>query len=165
MVKKAGALANNVEFEKNIAKQTAEKINNLIPVIYAVDPLLIPIAYRWKCQINENSKYPAFNNTFPEMNHNEIEGWEDDKMREKFFPILLSDLAVDKLYAKRDSAFKNLLTENNVEYLEFFAEDANIITKFFTLIFLGDMVSYYLAILRDTNPTSIDFIDYLKKSI
>ena len=165
MVKKAGALANNVDFERNLAKQTAAKIDNLIPIIYSVDPLLSAIAYRWKCQINENSKYPAFNNTFPEMNHNEIEGWEDIEMRTNFFPIFLSDLNTNHLYAKRVTAFKNLLNKNESEYLEFFAEGKNNLTKFFTLIFLGDMVSYYLAILRDTNPTSIDFIDYLKKSI
>ncbi len=165
MVKKAGALANNVDFERNLAKQTAAKLNNLIPIIYSVDPLLSAIAYRWKCQINENSKYPAFNNIFPEMNHNEIEGWEDVQMKKKFFPIFLSNLNIKNLYAKRASAFKNLLKKNEIEYLEFFAEGKNNLTKFFTLIFLGDMVSYYLAILRDTNPTSIDFIDYLKKSI
>ena len=165
MVKKAGALANNVDFERNLAKQTAAKIDNLIPIIYSVDPLLTAIAYRWKCQINENSKYPAFNNKFPEMNHNEIEGWEDVQMRTKFFPLFLSDLETNHLYTKRVSAFKNLLNKNDIEYLEFFAEGKNNLTKFFTLIFLGDMVSYYLAILRDTNPTSIDFIDYLKKSI
>lgn len=165
MVKKAGALANNVDFEKNLAKQTATKINNLIPVIYSVDPALAPIAYRWKCQINENSKYPAFSNVFPEMNHNEIEGWEDAKMRDKFFPIFLSDLKSNNLYQKRVKAFKNLLIKNNVEYSEFYSEGNSILTKFFVLIFLGDMISYYLAILRDTNPTSIDFIDYLKKSI
>ena len=33
-------------------------------------------AYRWKCELNENAKLPAFSNTLPELDHNEIAGWE-----------------------------------------------------------------------------------------
>ena len=35
-----------------------------------------PVAYRWKTQINENAKLPAFSHELPEVDHNEIAGWE-----------------------------------------------------------------------------------------
>src|SRR6202043_1772017 len=38
--------------------------------------LTTPIAYRWKTQINENAKQMAFASELPEIDHNEIIGWE-----------------------------------------------------------------------------------------
>ena len=43
-------------------------------MIYGAD-LTTPVAYRWKCQINENAKLPAFFSELPEVDHNEIVGW------------------------------------------------------------------------------------------
>src|SRR6187200_993726 len=40
-------------------------------VIYGSD-LTAPVAHRWKTQINENAKQPAFHSGLPEADHNEI---------------------------------------------------------------------------------------------
>jgi len=71
----------------------------------------------------------------------------------------------DEVYEKRLTAFKKLLTKQGIEYLEFFADGDNSMVRLFSLIYLGDMISYYLAIINDTNPTSIKFIDFLKENI
>src|SRR3954454_24214826 len=54
-----------------------------------------PVAYRWKTQLNENAKVPAFANELPELDHNEIVGWEGgdpgDGGDPRFSAIFLAD--------------------------------------------------------------------------
>ena len=56
------------------ARKIAAEIGDATPVIYGSD-VTAPVAYRWKTQVNENAKMPAFSATLPEADHNEIEGW------------------------------------------------------------------------------------------
>jgi len=163
--KKAAAICKANQQELNIAKSSAAKIAGKIPMIYSSSPDLAALAYRWKCQINENAKYPAFFHTLPEMNHNEIEGWEHLKLNNIFIPIFLKRLNELDQYNKRLIAFKKILNEKKVEYLEFLAEGESLMEQIFSLIYLGDMISYYLAILEETDPTKINYIDFLKKEI
>ena len=65
---------NPIDFEKE-GKILAEKIRNHIPVIYASDRNL-SVAYNWKIKLNESGKIPAFYNVFPELSHNEINGFD-----------------------------------------------------------------------------------------
>ncbi len=162
---KAAAICIDATQEKNIAKSAAVAIMNKIPIIYAVNPTMAALAYRWKCQINENAKYPAFCHSFPEMNHNEIEGWETLHFEKQFIPIFLTDFQEKKMYSERHLAFKQLMAEKNIACLEFYCEGETLIEKYFSLIYLGDIVSYYLGILAEVDPTSIKFIDYLKEKI
>ena len=164
LVQKAGAISYNKEFKENLAKISAEKMNNKIPIFYAEQPELFPLAYRWKCQVNENAKYPAFCNNFPELSHNEIEGWESSISQSNFIPVFLQRLSTQKEYAKHINAFKELMANNGVDYLEFFVEGETVIEEIFSLIYLGDMISFYLAILQNTDPTPISFINFIKSS-
>jgi glucose/mannose-6-phosphate isomerase len=165
LMMKAGALSVDLNADYNLSKQAAKEINGKIPLIYSSNPSLSPVAYRWKCQINENAKYPAFFHTFPEMNHNEIEAWENKHFNKGFIPIFLSDLEETADYKKRITFFKNLLTRENISYLDFYTEGSSYFEKAFSLIYLGDVISYYLAILQNVNPTTINFIMQLKDSI
>ncbi|HPR18029.1 MAG TPA: SIS domain-containing protein, partial [Candidatus Cloacimonadota bacterium] len=158
-------IAESVPAEMNLAKDTALHLNGKIPVIYSSFPELYPLAYRWKCQINENAKYPAFCHTFSELNHNEIEGWEVQGLEDKFLPIILGLMQEKPQIQKRKNIMKELFQKRNIEFLEFFAEGESLIEQIFSLIYLGDMVSYYLAILREVDPTEIAFINYLKQNI
>ena len=47
-----------------------------VPLIYGCE-LTAPVAYRWKCQVNENAKQHAFEHELPELDHNEIVGWDE----------------------------------------------------------------------------------------
>ena len=57
------------------------------------------------------------------------------------------------------------MTENGIEYLDFFVEGSSDVEKIFSLIYLGDMISYYLAVLNGEDPTRIDFIENFKMNI
>ena len=165
LVKKADALAVETPEESNLAKMISWTLFDKIPLIYSSVPELGPLAYRWKCQINENAKYPAFHHTFSEMNHNEIEGWESRGFEGKFIPIFLQNMNDDKQTKKRIIAFKNILEKLGIEFNEFFTEGDSYIERVFSLIYFGDMLSYYLALLKEVNPTTIEFIMYLKENI
>ncbi len=162
---KAGAVSKGVATDKNIAKQAAQAIDGKIPLIYSANPTLYPVSYRWKCQINENSKYPAFTHTFPEMNHNEIEAWENSPLNNNFIPLFIGNLQEDRNYQKRIDFFKSLMDKENINYLDFYGEGHSQLEKVFSLIYLGDMISFYLAIMQQMNPTTINFIIELKKEI
>lgn len=165
LMMKAGAIAKSVETDFNIAKQAAHSINNKIPLIYSANPSLAPVAYRIKCQINENAKYPAFFHTLPEMNHNEIEAWEDTAFHKQFIPLFISYLHEEECYKKRVRFLQNLFGKEGIDYLDFYAEGENYLEQAFSLIYLGDMISYYLAILRKVDPTKIEYINRLKEAI
>src|SRR6202034_3337994 len=76
--------------EDSLAKQTARGLLGTAPVIAGAG-LTVPIAYRWKTQINENAKQPAFWNELPELDHNEIAGWEGARDAGRFSVVFLDD--------------------------------------------------------------------------
>ena len=60
--------------EDSLPRQLARALHGTVPVIAGAG-LTAPIAYRWKTQLNENAKIPAFAHELPELDHNEIVGW------------------------------------------------------------------------------------------
>ena len=147
--------------DKNDIKRYAGDIFNYIPIIYSDSPKYAPIAYRWKCQINENAKYPAFNSTLPEMLHNEVEGWEHSDLSSKFVPVCIME--GDNI-SKGLKPFQELLDEWELRSYEANAFEGNVLAVMIGLIFYGDLLSYYLAILNEVDPTDIGYIDYIKQN-
>lgn len=154
----------DVEEDDNIAKKFAKKIYKKMPIIYSSNPKLYPLAYRLKCQFNENAKNHAFANAFSEMNHNEIEGWEGMK-NDEVIPIFIRNFEEDERYKKRLEVIQELFKKNNIEFLEIVTQGKTELGKIFSTILMGDLVSFYLAILNKVNPSSIKYIDFLKESI
>ena len=79
--------------EENIARKHAEELIGFIPIIYSSSNFEA-IGYRLKCQFNENSKLHAFHNVIPELNHNEIIGWEtflEKQLNAKLITIVDND--------------------------------------------------------------------------
>jgi len=164
IMQKASSLCFKSPTERNLAKSSAETIYGKTPVIYSSTPLLSSVAYRWKCQINENAKLPAFHHSLPELLHNEIEGWESvSTAKTAYIPILLRLFNDDAKYTKSIDKFQELLTKQGIDFIEFYGDGDNVLCDMFVLIYLGDMISFYLGILNNVDPTSIDFIDFIKK--
>ena len=143
---------------KNIAKQ----IKNTIPVIYSSTPYLRPIAYRYQCQLNENSEIFVHHHYIPEMNHNEIMGI--NKMK-RFSLLWLYDKEYDSRYTKRikitNSLIKNSFKNNLI--IEPFSNFKTEIEKTFFYIVFGDLLSYFLAKERKIDPFPVKRIEELKK--
>jgi glucose/mannose-6-phosphate isomerase len=153
-----------VEFssESNKVVQIAKELIGFVPVIYSSE-FLSSTAYRFKCQLNENSKLHAFHHLIPEMNHNEIIGWES--YREKQFHTKVVYL-IDKDYhpqnLKRFDALKEMLTEQKVQVLTLDSDQASKKVRIMDLIFFSDWISFYVSVLRGFDPSEIDFIHRMK---
>lgn len=155
------------EYSKDInyPGQIAEQVVGYIPVIYSAE-FLSSVGYRFKCQLNENAKLHSFHHTFPEMNHNEIIGWESFK--EKQFAAKVINL-IDKEYhqqnKKRFDIFKNMLAEQSIDIITLTSNEKNKKIRIMDLIFLADWISFYISVLRGYDPSEIDFIHRMKQQI
>jgi len=150
--------------DDNIAIQIARKLQNKIPVIYSEGKYLGAISLRWRQQIHENAKQICFGNVLPEMNHNEINSWNFPKqlIAQSQVVFLRDEHIENNRMALRFTALTKILTDENIELIQISPEGDSLLERLFDLIYLGDWVSYYLAMLNETDPTDIPFIMYLK---
>jgi glucose/mannose-6-phosphate isomerase len=148
----------------NLTKSLARKLYGKIPLVYGSTSLTDIIAVRWKGQLNENAKHPAFFNVFPELNHNEIMGFEGDSelLKSLEIVILRSPHESDRI-KKRIDITMDILKDQVSGITELWPEGESPLEHMLYHIMLGDYVSAYLAILNRKDPKEIDFIDELKK--
>ncbi len=158
--------AAEVESDNNRAKAIAEKIYGKIPIIYSGPELTDTVGTRWKGQICENAKCLAYNNQFAEFNHNELVGWNIIKSyKDKLIVIFLRSSDDHIQISERMSIVKNIISKQNVEVVEVSAQGENSLLRIFSLIQIGDFISYYLAIINKIDPTPVKVIDFLKSEL
>ncbi|MFX1450215.1 MAG: bifunctional phosphoglucose/phosphomannose isomerase [Promethearchaeota archaeon] len=150
----------------NIAKKIAIGIQDTIPMIYASSGYA-SLARRMKCQINENSKNIAHWDEFPELNHNEIVGWELSSIITKnSCVILLRSHDENEVIKNRIEITKQIILKDKVkDIFEIWSRGTSRLAKIFSLLFIGDCVSYYLAILNNVDPSQVRSISELKRRI
>jgi glucose/mannose-6-phosphate isomerase len=108
----------------------------------------------------------AYHNELPELNHNEIVGWGNN-------PDLLSELSVIWLRDKNDNKrvrarqdiTKTILYDIDIMQHEVKAEGANNLERLLDLINYGDWLSYWCAILHNTDPSPVEKINKLKEAL
>jgi glucose/mannose-6-phosphate isomerase len=150
---------------QNDALQTAGRLQNRLPVIYS-STRNEAANLRWRCQIEENAKSLAYGHVFSELNHNEIVGWEQQ-------PDLLQRIAV--IMFRDDDDLKQIKVRMNItrdmiaplagDMIEVQAVGSSHLERLFSLICLGDWVSYWLAIITGVDPFPIFKINKLKKAL
>ena len=152
------------------AQEISEKLRGRIPCIYA-SGVMTPVAYRWRCQIEENAKQLAFHHEIPEMNHNEIVGWENPP--EDFAVVLIRDNQEAEIVGKRFNATKKVAWESrseynlawNIEVVEVLAEGESLLARMMSGVLLGDLVSLKLAEMNGVDPTPVTVIKNLKTEL
>lgn len=135
-----------------------------LPVIHGAG-LTAPIAYRWKSQINENAKYPAFASELPEAGHNEICGWEGFGEVAGQLAWFLADEGQHPRIAERIRVSSEIAARTGIDTETITASGATPAERLFSLVLLGDLVSLYLAVLRGVDPTPVNAIDELKRGL
>ena len=140
----------------------SEKLLHKTPLIYA-GKRFEAISYRWKCQFNENSKIMAFNNVFSEMNHNEVEGFEN--LIGSYYSIILKFDEDHRRVQKRMTLTKDIMLRKGVSATEIGIRGASLLSKMFSAIILGDLTSYYLALRLRVDPTGVSLIQDLKEKL
>lgn len=154
-------LSNVAEFKQR-GQTLVKLIKGRTPIIYASE-LLKPVAMRWKTQFNENAKMPAFCNSFPEMNHNELCGYESMK-REEMVALLLRDPQDHERIRKRMDICREMMKQT-VDVIEVAPRGASLLARMLSFIYLGDWASYYAAIERKVDPTPVHIIQKLKREM
>ncbi len=152
--------------KSNHAKQIAKSIFGKFPVIYASCDYLEAVALRWREQIEENAKQLSGHFLFPEMTHNEIVGWQEPRnVLKQFVAFLLSDPQDHPRVSYRFNYAEKVIRKTGAEVIKLSGEGKSPLARMFSLAYLSDFVSYYLAILNNVNPVSIEVIDALKKEL
>jgi glucose/mannose-6-phosphate isomerase len=153
-----------VEGQGNPARELARRIDRTIPVIYGLGGLGGVAALRWKQSMNENAKAPAFWNEYPELDHNEVCGWgqHGDVTRQVFTLVELRHGMEHPRLEQRARATVELVEETVHQVLTVEAEGEGRLAQLLDLAYLGDWVSYYLALQNDVDPGPIDAIAQLK---
>lgn len=164
--KRNDAFALETDSGENRAKQLAQRLYGRIPIIYTGPERTDAVGIRLKGQISENAKMPAYCNQFPEFNHNELVGWKIiQSFREFLRVVILRDQDDHPRVAARMDIVRQLIEKQDVEVIELVSEGSNVLERVFSLIQLGDFVSYYLAILNNIDPTPVEVIENLKKEL
>ena len=151
---------------KNIAKRIASDFYEKYGIIYSGQDHIDCIITRLRGQIAENSKALASSHVLPEMNHNEIVGWENPKeLIKKFVVVLLRDRSDHQRTAKRMDISKVIMKKKAAKVIEVQSVGDGLLARMFSLVYVGDFVSYYLAILNRQDPTPVECITYLKNEM
>jgi len=147
----------------NPAKQLAAKLWGRIAVIYGAD-ILSEVARRWKAEFNENSKTWAFFESFPELNHNAVTGYEfPPEAKERLFVILLHSATLHPRTILRYDVTTELLTRAGIAHELVEARGESALAQLMGLVLLGEYASFYLSMLNEVDPTSTDAINFIKQ--
>lgn len=144
------------------AKEIAEAISETLPVIYC-NTNMEAVAIRLRQQINENAKKLCWHHVFPEMNHNELVGWNEDY---EDVTVLMLKTAFDHPQSlKRMEICKPIFENLANAVIEIEAKGANEVEAAIYLIHLGDWISWYLGDGLGVDTVEINVINYLKETL
>ncbi len=144
------------------AEQMSSHLKGKIPVIYAVSGNL-GVASRWRQQFNENAKMLCWEAEIPEMNHNELVGWEGGS--NKYAPIFLRNKKDYSRNQRRIEINKSIISEKAGQVQELWSKGNSAIERILYLVHFGDWVSYYLSEINKVDIMDIKSIDLLKSEL
>jgi glucose/mannose-6-phosphate isomerase len=150
--------------ENSLAKDLARGLHGTIPQLAGAG-LTSPIAYRWKTQVNENAKLPAFVHELPELDHNEIAGWEGAADLGRFSAVFLDDSDLHPRIRQRIELTRALIATHAAVTFRVESVGQTRTERLVSLVLLGDLVSIYLAVLRGTDPSPVESLDQLKRTL
>ncbi|WP_027006531.1 bifunctional phosphoglucose/phosphomannose isomerase [Conexibacter woesei] len=150
--------------EDTVAKSLARGLVGTVPVIYGAGTTTT-IAYRWKTQLNENAKVPAFWHELPEADHNELVGWTGAAELGRFGAVFLEDSDTHPRIEDRVELTEGLIREAATATFRVPTRGTSSFERVFSLVLLGDLVSVYLAALRGVDPGPVANIESLKEQL
>ena len=153
-----------VPSESNRAKLLAAAIGDRVPVIWGADGVGGVAATRWRTELNENAKVPAFSSALPELDHNEVVGWSPGA-GERFVLVTLRHPGEHPDVAGRFPVSVEVAQSSGMPHLDVRADGDTPLSSLMALVMLGGAVSVYLAALRGVDPTPIDAIARIKRAL
>ena len=150
--------------EHSVPKELARRLVGRLPVIYGAGTTAAP-ARRWKTQLNENAKVPAFFSELPEADHNEISGLGSAAGGTNLELVFLGDGEQDRRVERRLELTAKVAREAGVRVHRADARGRTAVERVLSLVMLGDLVSLYLATLRGVDPTPVEAIERFKRTL
>jgi len=149
-------------------QELAESLKGKVPIIYSSVKNL-SIAYNWKIKFNETGKVPAFYNLFPELNHNEMNGFDVvDSTRElsdKLHFIFIHDAEDSSKIQKRMEIVEKLYEERGLSVTSIYLEGQSVLEKTYNSLLLADWTALYLARSNGSEPEKVPMIEDFKKRL
>ncbi len=156
----------NHDAADNLALNLASKLNGKLPLIYSAADKFDTVNTRWRGQITENAKTLAFGHVFPELNHNEIVGWEVLKdIMKNIHVVILRDKDDYKRIQLRMDVTKGIINDLADGVTEIYSGGKSLLARMFSLLYLADWLSFYLAMLNGVDPSPVKKIDFLKEEL
>ena len=158
----------NAEALEAPGKELALRMRGFVPVIYS-SWRNSALAYNWKIKFNETGKIPAFYNVLPELNHNEMTGFDVREgtraLSQKFYFVFLKDTADRPRTQKRMAVLERLYRERGllVEVMPLAGE--NDLLKMFSSLVLADWAAYHTALGYGAEPEQVPMVEEFKKLI
>lgn len=147
-------------------KDLAVRLEGKIPIVYA-SAQNKAIACNWKIKFNENAKIPAFYNVFPELNHNEMTGFDlapaTKNINEKFHFIFIKDKQDDERILKRMNVCENLYEQLGYKVEKIEMKSDNLWKKAFESLIIADWTSYWLAKIYNVEPEKVPMVEEFKR--
>ncbi len=166
LLKHKAAIYGDPQHPDNAPLKTAEACFGKIPFIYSPTEYLETVNLRWRGQIAENAKQLSHGYVLPEMNHNELVGWKClPELMKQITVVFLKDKATHTRVAIRQQITKEIVSRYAYRVLEIESEGRTLLARIFSLVYFGDWVSLYLAVLNNEDPEPVAVIDYLKKEL
>ncbi|MCK5577652.1 MAG: bifunctional phosphoglucose/phosphomannose isomerase [Dehalococcoidales bacterium] len=163
--KLAQEINETVPAAENRAKKLAGELYGRMPIIYG-GGITAEVAHRWKTQLNENSKAWAFYEAFSELNHNAVVGYQFPiELAPSVVVVMLRSSYLSERLIRRYQITARLLEQAGVRHHFEDGAGKSSLAQMMSLVLIGDYVSYYLAILNQTDPSPVKTIDFLKAEL
>jgi glucose/mannose-6-phosphate isomerase len=160
----AAFLTDQAEMLQQQARELAAKIAGAVPVIYGAD-LTTPVARRWKTQVNENAKSPAWWSELPEADHNELLGWSAASGEERAAAIFLEDRDQHPRLARRFELTAATVGSNAAAVVRVETAGETRLERLLWTVMLGDLVSLELARQRGVDAETTEGIARFKEEL
>lgn len=149
-------------------KALAKRLYGSVPVIYA-SLRNAAVALNWKVKLNETGKIPAFSNVLPELNHNEMTGFDAKQktadLSKSFHFIFLKDAEDDRRIVKRMNILEKLYCDRGFRVEVFFLQGKSRLQKIFSSLILADWTAYHTAKLYGVEPEQVPMVEEFKNLI
>ncbi|HEY3419921.1 MAG TPA: bifunctional phosphoglucose/phosphomannose isomerase [Methanomassiliicoccales archaeon] len=157
-------LAPGMTTSTNAAKKIALALDGKVPAVYCPRSIR-SVGVRWQNQICENAKVVAFSGEIPEMNHNQMVGWLSGNGVNNLKPVFVVPSALEPTVKKMTMVSIQMFNERGLDPIVVQLEGKTLIENLVYGLILGDMISYYMALLSGVDPTPVDVIGEFKRRI
>jgi glucose/mannose-6-phosphate isomerase len=160
----ATELGPEVPASDNLAKQLAAWLGDRVAVVWGAEGIGSVAAMRWKTQMNENGKVPAWHSTMSELDHNEVVGWTEP-FGARHAIIALRSAHEHPELAARFALSADIASAAGAEVREVWAPSLGPLASLLSLVHIGDFASCYVGLARGHDPTPVGVISGLKAAL